>query len=327
MLTAFSRAATATALAALLVSTGATFSAQATTTTVTVNSSVTLKKALSSAKPGSTIVLKDGVYRGSFVATTAGTLAAPITLKGSRAAILTTGSRASGYGFHVKAAHWKLTGFSVSTSLKGIMLDNADYATLDAVEVRRTGHEGIHVRKGSAKVTIRNSYIHHTGLESPGFGEGIYIGSAKSNWASIMGSSIAPDPSHYALITSNTISHTSAEAIDAKEGTSGGVISNNAFTNAGHSGANSADSWVDIKGNGYTVKDNAGSIAKTDAFQVHSVATGWGKSNTFANNTVVADVPGFEVNIAGATGLGNEVSCDSSAAGKGLTNVTCKSAR
>lgn len=293
---------------------------------VTVSTSSGLKSALANAKPGTTITLRDGVYKGAFVATVSGTATSPITLKGSRLAVLSTGSRSSGYGLHLKAAHWKLTGFSVSTAKKGIMLDNADHAVIDGVEVRRTGHEGIHLRKGSARVTVRNSFVHSTGLETAAYGEGIYIGSAKSNWRSVTGSSTKPDPSNYAVITGNTISSTTAEGIDAKEGTVGGVISNNVFTNAGSSGANSADSWVDIKGNGYTVTGNSGSTARLDAFQVHSVVTGWGKNNAFGDNTVVSGVPGFEVNIAGASGLGNTVTCGATRAVKGLTNVQCVSA-
>jgi hypothetical protein len=70
------------------------------------------------------------------------------------------------------------------------------------------------------------------------------------------------------------------------------------------------------------VSGNSGSGTRLDAFQVHSVLSGWGGSNTFTGNSV-SSVPGYEVNIASKTS-GNIVTCKSSNAGLGLTNVACK---
>jgi parallel beta-helix repeat protein len=288
----------------------------------TVSTSAQLKSALSSARPGQTITLRDGTYTGKFEASAAGSSSAPITLVGSSKAVLTTGSTGSGYGLHITGSNWHLTGFRVDTAQKGIVLDNSDNTVIDGVEVSRIGQEGVHVRHSSSSVTVRNSFVHHTGVSSASYGEGIYVGSAKSNWSSIMGSSSSADKSDNVVIENNRVSDTTAEGIDIKEGTTGGRITGNVFTHSGHSGSNFADSWVDIKGNGYTVSGNSGSSTRTDAFQVHSVMSGWGGGNDFANNSTSGGVPGYEVNIASKTG-GNIVHCKSSAAGQGLTNVTC----
>ena len=290
--------------------------------TVTVSTAAELSAALAGARPGQTIRLNDGAYTGKFVAAASGTDTAPITLTGSRAAVLSSGSLKSGYGLHITGSYWQVSGLSVAQSAKGIVLDGSAHTVLSNVDVGSIGSEAVHFRANSTDCTIRDSEIHDTGLAKPGFGEGIYVGSAKSNWKTVMGSATTPDRSDRVLISNNRISRTSAEGVDVKEGTTGGKVTGNSFSEAGFSGANSADSWVDIKGNGYTVTGNSGSTTKLDALQVHNVLDGWGRDNTFAGNTVQGGVPGYGVWIQSA-GLGNTVRCQAATAGRGLTNIPC----
>lgn len=315
------------ALAAMLIVVGAVIAApggaaaspaRVTATTITVSTSTQLVAALKAALPGDTIALSDGTYRGQFVASTPGTSAQRITLTGSRGAVLTTGSTASGYALRVTGSYWNIQGITVSGALKGIVLDASSHTVVDGVDVGNTGHEAVHLRNSSVSATIRNSSIHDTGLTVPSFGEGIYIGSAMSNWTT----PTTPDRSNSAQILNNTISNTTAEGIDAKEGTLGGVISGNVFTNAGYSGSNFADSWVDIKGNGYQITGNSGSTALLDAFQVHIAINGWGRNNVFRDNTVVGGVPGYEVWVQ-TNAWGTVVGCEPSAALMGLSNWAC----
>lgn len=290
--------------------------------TVTVSTADELSAALAAARPGQTIRLSDGAYTGKFVAAASGTDAAPITLTGSRAAVLSSGSLESGYGLHITGSYWQVSGLSVAQSAKGIVLDGSAGTVLSNVDVGSIGSEAVHFRANSTDCTIRDSEIHDTGLAKPGFGEGIYVGSAKSNWKSVMGSAATPDRSDRVVISNNRVSRTAAEGIDIKEGTTGGKVTGNSFSEAGFSGANSADSWVDVKGNGYTVTGNSGSDTKLDALQVHNVLDGWGRYNAFAGNTVLGGVPGYEVRIQ-SENLGNTVRCQASAAGRGLTNIAC----
>ena len=319
--TPFRRALVGLAVTAVTAST-LLVSAPAFGASATVATSSQLATALAAAKPGDTITLASGTYSGTFVAAVAGTSSAPITLSGPRSAVLTTGSTGSGYGLHVKASNWRLSGFTIATAAKGLVLDNADGTVIDGLDIGSIGQEALHVRTGSSAVTIRNSVIHDTGLTSAAYGEGIYVGSANSNWSTIMGSSSTPDRSDGVLIEGNTISNTTAEGIDIKEGTTGGRVIGNTFDRAGFSGANYADSWIDVKGNGYVVSGNTGRTALLDAFQVHTAMTGWGNDNSFTSNTIESDVPGLEVSVQkGATGT--VVACDSSEAASGLTNITC----
>jgi hypothetical protein len=116
-----------------------------------------------------------------------------------------------------------------------------------------------------------------------------------------------------------------AELIDVKEGTSGGTIENNSFDGAGIASGGFADSWVDVKGNGYSLTANQGKNAAMDGFQVHVVADGWGDDNVFRQNHVAVNAKGYGFRISeGASGT--LVSCDNVAtgAGAGLSNIGCK---
>ena len=42
-----------------------------------------------------------------------------------------------------------------------------------------------------------------------------------------------------------------------------------------------ADSWVDVKGNNWTISGNTGQRSPADGFQTHQVYDGWGRGNTF----------------------------------------------
>jgi hypothetical protein len=291
--------------------------------TVTVSTSSQLTTALRKAVPGQVISMQDGTYTGRFVASKSGTDSAPITLVGSRKAVLTTGTIHSAYGMHVTGRNWVLRGFSVTNSAKGIVLDNSDNTVIDGVSVTAIGHEGIHVRKSSSNVTVRNSVVDGTGRSIPGFGEGIYVGSGVGNWREIMGSKTTPDQSNNVLVENNRISNTTAEGIDIKEGTTGGRIARNVFKNSGYSGANYADSWIDVKGNNYAIWDNSGAGTRLDAFQVHAPVKGWGGGNAFRNNTVTGGVPGLEVSVSSST-PGNVVYCKPWKAARGLSNISCR---
>ncbi|WP_159084919.1 right-handed parallel beta-helix repeat-containing protein [Planctomonas deserti] len=287
---------------------------------VRVATSVALAAALERARPGQCIQLADGLYLGRFASAASGTRREPITLSGTRNAVLSTGTIESGYGLHLTGSHWIVRGISVTESAKGIVLDGSTHTVIRGVDVGNIGAEGVHFRAGSSDGVIEDSAIHDTGLHRPGFGEGVYIGSARGNWQSVTGSAAVPDRSDRVIVRNNRISNTSAEGVDAKEGTTGGSITGNVFLNAGHPGVNFADSWVDIKGNGYVVSGNSGSSTRRDAFQVHGVLPGWGLDNVFSENVVEGGVPGYEVWVQ-SNSLGTVIAPGRSGAACGMSNV------
>jgi hypothetical protein len=273
------------------------------------------------------IALADGTYRGNFQTSRSGTAADPITVIGSRAAILDGGSLTDGYALHLDhASYWSLNGFSVTGASKGIMLDASRNTVMDGLDVGNTGQEGIHLRNFTQGATIRNCVIHDTGLVSPGYGEGIYIGTAQDNWKSVTGGE--PDASDGNSVLGNTIVDTAAESIDIKEGTSGGTVQGNVLGGAKISGKNSADSYLDVKGNGYMVSGNRFTDANaqvTDAIQTHVIVTGAGSGNTFSGNILATDIPGYLVNVQLKGTATNRVLCDNQATGAaaGLSNIAC----
>lgn len=299
---------------------------------VTVKTSAELTAALSDALPGDIITMADGTYTGkislngigaSFGASTAGTANAPITLRGSRSAVINGGSTSGGYGLYLSGAnYWNVSGFTITNAGKGLVADRTNRTIIDGLRIYNIGVEALHLRAFSSDNVLRNNIISDTGIEKPQYGEGIYIGSAKSNWKTYSNGNA--DTSDRNQIIGNTVSSTGAESLDIKEGSSYGIVSNNSFNGAGMSGDNYADSLIDVKGNNYTITNNTGINALLDAYQVHSVLNGWGYNNSFKGNTLDVRAPGYGFNVQ-SSAKGNIVYCDNTItnAAKGFANVIC----
>lgn len=287
--------------------------------TVEVTSGEDLADALESARPGDVIDLADGTYEGEFVASSAGTEEDPIFLCGSRDAVLDGGDVEGGYVLHLDgASHWRLVGFSVRNGQKGVMADAVTGVVVQDLSVNDIGDEAIHLRDGSTRNAVQGNEIGRTGLRRDKFGEGVYIGTAVSNWCSY--TDCRADRSDYNLVKDNTFRATSSEAIDVKEGTTGGVITGNTFDGSSITGA---DSWVDVKGNNYLVADNVGSNAPEDGFQTHQILPRWGDKNVFSGNRATVNGPGN--GISSWPPQSNVVTCSNTAtaAGEGLSNIDC----
>ena len=291
---------------------------------IDVSSAADLARALSSASGGTMIRLPDGELRGAFRATVSGSAGKPIVLCGSRAAVLS--ASATSTVFTLEGDYWVLSGFSVIGGQKGVLLDGAQHALLTLLSVHGTGNEGVHFRAGSSDNILEWSEVSDTGNESPEFGEGVYIGSALSHWAEFTGSASTPDRSDRNVIRNNKLGpNVRAELIDVKEGTTGGVIQDNSFDGAGIASGGFADSWVDVKGNGYSLVGNQGVNAANDGFQVHVVDSGWGNDNVFQKNHAEVNAKGYGFRV-GDGAKGTVVGCDNvvSGAGAGLSNIGCK---
>lgn len=300
-------------------------SAAAVSRTVNVSSVAQLTAALADARPGDTIALANGTYKGQFKAVADGTSASPITLTGGSGAVLTSDG-GNGYGLWLSTApHWNIKGITVADSTKGIVLDASPYVTIDGATVRGIGYEGVHFRSGSDHGVIKNSSVHDTGTTHPNYGEGVYIGSANSNWDQYAGPT-GVDASDYVQVLDNTIGpNVAAEGIDIKEGTKGGLVRGNTLDGTGEKNQNSGDSTIDVKGDRYVVDGNTVTHPYTDGFQVHNVYDPYGCGNTFTGNTfTLGSARGYGVNVTDNSGcaLKNTVApSNTSSGGKGLTNI------
>ena len=274
-----------------------------------VRTSDELRAALASAEPGDTILLAPGTYEGRFVADRPGTPEAPITLCGTAESVLDGGGTDGGYVLHLDgASFWVLSGFAVRNGKKGIMLDATSGAELRDLTVSEIGDEAVHLRRHSSGNLVRGLRIRGTGLENPRFGEGIYVGSAEGNWCELTG--CAPDASDGNRILDNVIERTTAEAIDVKEGTTGGLVAGNRVDG---SAVTEADALVDVKGNAWRVRDNEGTAAPRAGVQVHVLVPGWGRDNALAGNTVAVPPSGWAIEPVGeaaGASAGNVVACD-----------------
>ncbi|MET7420855.1 cellulose binding domain-containing protein [Dactylosporangium sp. NPDC005555] len=314
---------------------------------VDVSTAAQLQAAVAGARPGQTIRLAPGTYDGSFIGTTPGTATAPITVTGPRTAILTNPASAGsgpscpvptpgwdpGYGFWLAGApYWRLSGFTVADAKKGVVVDDSPHVTLDNLYVHHIGDEGVHFRRSSSDGVIRDSTIEYTGTAQPAYGEGVYLGSANSNWA-CHGTSGGVDRSDRVQVLDNHIGpYVAAEHIDVKEGTVDGVIRGNTFDGRGIAGQNSADSWVDMKGTGYLVQGNTGTFSAPGTFangyETHNPVAGSGCGNVWRDN--VSDLGGtgrYAINVTSTSKCAGNLNVVYTSnrvtnATGGLTNIT-----
>ena len=251
-----------------------------------------LQSEFTNAQPGDDIVLAAGVtFTGTFKSAVNGTAAKPITLESSSAtnlAIIAGTSVGGGYVFDLSGDYWVIKNLKFTNAQKGIVLDNSNNTVIDTVEVYNIGEEGVHFRDGSSYNTLKNSYVHDTGQSVADYGEGVYVGSDNGKW-----NTYNPAANYNTIDNDRIGPNVAAEHVDIKEGTTGTVVENCTLNGTGISGANYADSFIDVKGNDASIHNNTGSrngnpkIA--DAFQVHVQVSGWGQNADFSNNTVYLD--------------------------------------
>ncbi len=280
------------ALAAILSLTAFAIPTPSQAASVTCSTSSCLKSALANAQPGDVITLAAGAtFTGNFVAAKNGTSSAKITIKGASSTnkpIINGGTTSSGYALHITGDYYDIRNVKVTNAKKGIMLDHANNTWIEYVDVYKIGEEGVHYRDGSSNNVIKNSTVQDTGLLNPEYGEGVYVGSDVGKWGS-----------YKKETNNNRISYVTfgpnvrAEHIDIKEGSSRTTVEYCTFNGTGISGANYADSFMDVKGNDVVVKNNTGyrnnNSKIIDAFQVHERVSGWGKNASFTGNKVYLD--------------------------------------
>jgi hypothetical protein len=289
--------------------------------TVRVSSADELADALTAAEPGTAIELAAGTYEGNFVATASGTAAGPIFLCGSAAAVIDGGGIDDGYALHLDGvAHWRLVGFTVRNSQKGVMADGVSRSVLQGLTVEDIGDEAIHLRAASSNNAVVDNVVRRTGQRRDKFGEGIYVGSAESNWGDHGGG--GPDRSDHNLIQGNSISQTTSEAIDIKEGTTGGRLVANVVDGIGMS---AADAPIDIKGNGWLIEGNVVRNGPEEGMQTHRILDGWGTGNRFAGNTVDVVGGGVHFYVHDPEQTDNQISCSNTTGSGGpiRSNVEC----
>ncbi|GAA2275185.1 hypothetical protein GCM10010402_34430 [Actinomadura luteofluorescens] len=289
--------------------------------TATATTPSQLTGALTHAKPGDVIQIAPGTYEGDWTATTSGTPDKPIWLCGGPRATLTN---SSGYGLHLDGASWwHLYGFSVAQAKKGVVIDAGAHILIERLNVHDVGDEGVHLRRNTVHSSVVDSLVHSTGLDHDEWGEGVYIGSAANNWPAYTAGE--PDRSDRNTVRGNTIYDTTAEPIDVKEGTTGGLIDGNTL-DAGALTDSGGDSCADIKGNDWTISKNTCIRSQNDGWQTHLKEDHgtWGLRAAFTANTVALENPdgqGFAIDAPTTTHT--SVGCDNYVTTGTYANTPC----
>mgnify|MGYP000928347292 CR=1 FL=1 len=268
------------------------------TNQVYVKNTEELKNALEHAKAGDEIILAEGeyVYSGAtpkgymFTSSADGTEENPIILRSEnpeKPAILSGSSTAENYALSISGDWWEIKDLKITNAQKGIMIDNSNHTKIRNCEVYNIGSEGIHLRDDSSYCLIENCTIHDTGVVSPGYGEAVYVGSAKSTTE-------YGHECHYNTIKNCKLGpNVAAEHVDIKEYTIGTTVENCTFDGTGMSGENSAKSFINIKGNDCVIRNNIGyrngCTAIQRAFEQNDVVEGWGQNASVYGNKVYMD--------------------------------------
>ncbi|MGH7498275.1 MAG: Ig-like domain-containing protein, partial [Gemmatimonadales bacterium] len=283
--------------------------------TVNVASQGALSSALANAAPGDQIVLAPGSYRGNFTASVDGTSARAIVLCGPRTAIID-----GGYLNH-QASYWVVQGFTIRGGLWGIYAEGANHNIFRGLEIYDIGQEGMQIFAFSSDNVIEGNTIHDTGKSNAEYGEGIYIGTAYTQWAAKTGGQ--PDKSDRNQILDNTLGpNVTSEHLDIKEGTSDGIIRGNQIDGHGMVMAQSwNDSWAEFKGNGWLIENNTAAYSIKNGFDVFRQTGSWGTGNIIRNNVLDLHTSGigFNVNVSG-----NTIACSNQVRDAGsFGNVSC----
>lgn len=250
--------------------------------TVTVGTSAQLKDALAKAQPGTSIRLSPGTYEGSFRLDASGTSSKPIWVCGSSSTVIRPNTLVRGTGMYVSGSDVVLAGFSVTKSLKGVMVVGANRVTVADLKIWDIGDEAVHFRNSSTSGVLVGTTITRTGRTNPAFGEGVYIGTSSKNWCAY--NDCAVDRSNGTTLLDNVINETTAEAIEVKEGVQSTVIQGNKITTA-VAGTADIQSGIQIKGNDNVVTGNSVTANRPFAIRVLFAGGDWGLRNVISGNT------------------------------------------
>ncbi len=272
--------------------------------TVLVSTTEGANAAIAAANPGDTIRLADGTYGPLLVSQKHGTAANRISICGTRDAVVSpypdTINMQSYMGVAVSGSSFiTLNGFTVRNARKGVELIATDDSRVYGLRVQNTAQGGIYAQEGSSRNLIAANVISDTGSDSTipidknpwwgdgRYGEGIYVGNSQGN-DSCETAGCDLDQSDGNVIVWNTITNVTAEAIEAKEGSTGGLIYNNSVTfSAQHE--KSIEGALKVKGDEYLVQRN--NVTSGLRYGIFTTTTkigdrDWGYRNVFTNNAI-----------------------------------------
>jgi hypothetical protein len=295
---------------------------------VKVSTFTQLSSAISSAQPGDLIEMADGVYKGKIRSSLSGTKENPITLCGSKQAVLTLERIDSDYVIYVQGSHWVLEGFTVTNAKQGVRFAYGGHNVIRNLLIYNLGQEAISLKGFSSYNRIEGNHIHDIGKAAPMYGEGVYIGTAESQQC--QWSNCGFDHSDHNVVINNIIGpNVTAQHVEVKKGSSHNQISGNKFYGAGmvdYSGsANYA--WVKVAGNNCVISNNEGHDSPVgNGISIESSDDGvWGNNNLVNENKLYVNGPGFGIKVSKKVRATTTVKCNNIVEGAalGFSNTNC----
>lgn len=257
-----------------------------------------LKAALTNVRAGDEIILRSGIYEDSassgkwrvFEANANGTPDKHIIIRSEdpdNPAVLCGNQPEKKCVMYISGSYWEIRDLKVKTGAKGIFLAKSEHSVISNCEVFDIGEEGIHVIDDSSYNLVEGCYIHDTGLVTPKYGEGVYIGSAKNateygfecHYNTVRGCRFGPN--------------IAADHVDIKEFTYGNLVEYCVFDGTGMKGENGGNSFVEVKGNDAVIRYNTGYRNGCEkqlyAFDMNVQLEGWGQNTKIYDNTLYMD--------------------------------------
>ena len=267
-------------------------------TEILVADSAELQSALENVQAGDEIILQPGIYQAdtasnrwkAFPAEASGTAEQHIIIRSAdpeNPAVISGNSTKSKCALYITGSFWEIRNLKITEACKGIFLAKSEYSIISGCELYDIGDEAIHIIDNSSHNLVEYCFIHDTGKETPKYGEGVYIGSAKNatdygfecHFNTVRGCRFGPN------IT--------ADHVDIKEFTRGNLVEYCTFDGTGISGENGGDSFVEIKGNDTIVRYNTGYRNGCEkqlyGFDLNQQLEGWGQNNKIYDNTLYLD--------------------------------------
>ena len=143
---------------------------------------------------------------------------------------------------------------------------------------------------------MQGNTVRDTGLRRDKFGEGVYIGTAESPTGATSPTA-SPTTATATSCAATRISATTAESVDIKEGTTGGIVDRQ---HVRRRRAQRLARRLLGRRQGQRLADRGQHRAQraADGFQTHEVVDGWGTDNVFTGNTAEVNGPGCGFHFA-----------------------------
>ena len=265
---------------------------------ITVSNTEELMQALENAQAGDEIILNAGTYQNdkwtgkwaAFWSEASGTPENHIILRSAdpkHPAEIRGETIEKKYALDIIGSYWEIRDLRICSAAKGMFLEKSEHSIISGCEICNTGDEGLHIIDNSSYNLVEGCYFHDTGKLNAKYGEGVYIGSAKSatgygfecHYNTVRGCKFGPN--------------LTADHVDIKEYTRGNLVEYCTFDGTGIQGENGGDSFVEIKGNDAVVRYNTGFRNGCEkqlyGFDLSQQLDGWGLNAKIYDNTLFLD--------------------------------------